>query len=245
MSRRYSRLKAKAKPSRDKRHAIQHTLDLYNYGKDLMHTADDGPGLAFRAAQRFQTGLAIALLAARPLRIRNFQAIAVGESLRWDGKRYWLTFSRDETKSGVSIDEPCPADLIPYLEAFLRLQRPVLLRQAAKYAHDLTHGRLWVDRFGKPMREHTLRDLIERYTEARFGIAVWPHLFRDCLLTSVAIDRPDLMQISASLLGHTSIRTGEKHYNQAQMLDASRRYSLAILDLRESFLDILRDQQER
>ena len=29
------------------------------------------------------------------------------------------------------------------------------------------------------------------------------------------------------------------------MLDASRRYSLAVLDLRESFLDILRDQQER
>ena len=39
LSRRYSRLKARAKPSRDKRHAIQHTLDLYNYGKELMHAA--------------------------------------------------------------------------------------------------------------------------------------------------------------------------------------------------------------
>jgi hypothetical protein len=35
LSRRYGRLKLRAKPSRDKRHAIQHTLDLYRYGKQL------------------------------------------------------------------------------------------------------------------------------------------------------------------------------------------------------------------
>lgn len=184
-------------------------------------------------------------MAARPLRIRNFQAVTIGESLRWDGKLYWLTFSRDETKTDASIDEPCPADLLPYLERFLKVGRPVLLQKAAKNGSDPTHRRLWVDRSGKPMREHTLRDMIERYTRARFGVAVWPHLFRDCLLTSVAIDRPDLMQISASLLGHTNIRTGEKYYNQAQMLDASRRYGMALLELRESFLDILRDQQAK
>ena len=93
------------------------------------------------------------------------------------------------------------------------------------------------------MREATLRELIERFTLAEFGAAIWPHLFRDCLLTSVAIDKPDLVQISASLLGHTSLRTGEKHYNQAQMLDASRRYGLALLELRETFLHTLREQQ--
>ena len=190
------------------------------------------------AAQRFQAGLAVALLAARPLRIRNFQAITIGKSLRWDGKRYWLTFSRDETKTGASIDEPCPTDLMPYLEAFLKVRRPVLLRKAAKNGNDVAHRRLWLDRSGKPMREAALRDTIERYTRAKFGVAVWPHLFRDCLLTSVAIDQPDLMQISASLLGHTSMRTGEKHYNQAQMLDASRRYGMAILDLREVLFSI-------
>jgi len=236
-------LKAKAKPSRDKRHAIQHTLDLYNFGKELMHAADHGPGTAFRAAQRFQAGLAIALLAARPLRIRNFQAITIGESLRWDGKRYWLTFSREETKTGASINEPCPPDLMLYLEEFLKVRRPVLLRKAAIRGSDVPHRRLWVGRSGNPMREAALRDLIEQFTGARFGVAVWPHLFRDCLLTSVAIDRPDLMQISASLLGHSSLRTGEKYYNQAQMLDGSRRYGMAILDLRESFLEFLRDQQ--
>ena len=62
-------------------------------------------------------GLVIALLVARPLRIRNFQAITIGKSLRWDGARYWLTFGPEETKTGGPINEPIPDDLIPYLEA--------------------------------------------------------------------------------------------------------------------------------
>ena len=187
-------------------------------------------------AQRYQSGLVIALLAARPLRIRNFQAITIGTSLRWDGSRYWLTFNAEETKTRASIDEPLPDDLIPYLEAFLRIWRPILVRQARKYCGDVAHRRLWVDRFGAPMKENALRDLIKRYTRNHFGTAIWPHLFRDCLLTSLAEDQPDLMAISATLLGHVTYATGQAHYNHARMLDASRRYSRAIWELRERFL---------
>jgi integrase/recombinase XerD len=91
--------------------------------------------------------------------------------------------------------------------------------------------------YRKPMTESTLRDLIKFHTEKQFGSAIWPHLFRDCLMTSVAIDQPDLVRTSAALLGHSSLKTGEKHYNQAHMLDASRRYGQAIAELRDSFLD--------
>jgi hypothetical protein len=130
------------------------------------------------------------------------------------------------------------------LEEFLRVHRPIFLRQAAKFASaDPLHRRLWVDRVGKPMRENALRDLIKNYTAAEFGEPLWPHLFRDCLLTSVAIDHPELMTISYRLLSHTSNKTGEKSYNQATMLDASRKYGMAILDLRETFLDALRAEQ--
>ena len=103
----------------------------------LRQTADgqrrSGQRRTVHAAQRYQSGLVIALLAARPLRIRNFQAITIGELLRWDGRRYWLVFSTDATKMRRPIEEPLPDDLIPYLEAFLRTWRPVLLRQAKKY----------------------------------------------------------------------------------------------------------------
>ena len=88
------------------------------------------------------------------------------------------------------------------------------------------------------MKESALRDTIKRYTKRQFGTAIWPHLFRDCLLTSLAVDQPDLMTIGATLLGHTRLETGEKHYNQARMVDASRQYGRDILELREALLSI-------
>ena len=243
LSRRAGRLKLKAKPTRDKRQAIRHTIDVYRYGKHLMETADI-PKHPVASAQRYQAGLIIALLAARPLRIRNFQALTISESLRWDGERYWLTFSSGETKMRMAIDEPIPDDLRPYLEAFLRNWRPILLRQAKRHGGTQTHRRLWVDIHGAPMKENTLRSLIERYTKKGFGTAIWPHLFRDCLLTSLAVDEPDLMRISATLLGHASTSAGEKHYNQARMVDASRRYGDTISAIRTRILSAPEPEQD-
>jgi integrase len=237
LSRRSSRLRLRAKPSRDKRHAIRHTLDLYNYGKELMDTADPGKSGTSSAAYCYQAGLVIALLAARPLRIRNFQAITIGKSLHWDGTHYWLTFDIDETKTHRPINEPLPDDLRPYLERFLQIWRPLLLKRAHRLGGcDTASRRLWINLAG-PMKESSLRAMIKRYTQRKFGTEIWPHLFRDCLLTSVAVDQPELVRVSASLLGHANPRTGGKHYNQARMLDASRRYGDTISELRESFFD--------
>jgi integrase/recombinase XerD len=244
LTKRVSRLKLRAKPERDKRHAVQHTLDLYLFGKDVMDNADTGYGRALAAAQRYQTGLMIALLAARPLRIRNFQDIVIGRSLRWDGRHYWLTFNSDQTKTGAIIDEPFPSDLVPYLEIFLRVRRPLIVAQARKASGNGGHRSLWVNRYGLPMNEPALRDLIKTYTRRRFGTAVWPHLFRHCLLTSVATDQPDLMKVSASLLGHTNHVTGEKHYNQAHMIDAGRRFTATVLELREAMWSSHRNESE-
>jgi hypothetical protein len=163
LRRRATRIKLKAKASREKRHAVRHTIGLYRFGMTVMDSAGIAAGLV-AATQRYQAGLIIALLAARPLRIRNFQVITIGESLRWDGRHYWLTFGTHETKMRMPIDEPLPDDLSHYLEAFLKRRRPVLLRQARKFGGTSTHRRLWVDIYGKPMNENTLREVIKRYT---------------------------------------------------------------------------------
>ena len=94
------------------------------------------------------------------------------------------------------------------------------------------------------MEEPALRSLIERYTAGQFGTAVWPHLFRDCLLTSLASDQPDLMGISPTLLGHVSSETGEKHYNQARMLHAGKHFAANVAELREGFLSVDRGSYE-
>ena len=44
--------------------------------------------------------------------------------------------------------------------------------------------------------------------------------------------------MSTTLLGHASTRTGDKHYNQARMIDASRRYGTTISAIREAMLPV-------
>lgn len=235
LSVRYSRLKNRAKPSRNKQHALQPTLALYQLGLRLMDEAEAVP-TAIRRTIRYSHGLMVALLAARPLRIRNFQNITIHTSLRYDGGGYWLSFTGEETKTGRPIDEPIPAALIPYLETYLRVHRPCLLHRNGKVSGLPPERRLWIDRDGRPMQEAALRDNIKRITKAAFGTAIWPHLFRDCLFTSLAVEQPELIGLGSALLGHASLATGPKHYNQAQMLSASRKYTAALLEIRTSFI---------
>jgi integrase len=232
---RYSRLKNRAEPSRDKHKAIRPTLELYRLGLRLMDEAPSTP-TETRRAMKYTQGLMIALLAARPLRIRNFQDITIGRSLRYDGTTYWLTFSGVETKTGRAIDEPVPSSLVPYLETYLRVHRSHLLHRNGGERTAKHERRLWVDRDGNPMQEPAMRDTIKRVTRAAFGTAVWPHLFRDCLFTSLAVEQPELIGIGPALLGHSSLATGQKHYNQARMIEASRLYTAALLEVRTSFI---------
>ena len=246
LSLRYSRLKIRAKPSRDKQSAIRPTLEIYEFGISIMRHAQDADVPSATKAIRFQSGLMIALLAARPLRIRNFQAITIGESLRYDKGQYRLTFTTEETKTRRSIDEPIPNDLIPYLERYLWVHRVQLLRGKGKHGDALAHRRLWIDRQGDQMEEFTLRSRIEAYTKAHFGVSIWPHLFRDCLFTTIAVEQPEMIKQGSILLGHTSFATGEKYYNQAGMMEASRRYTASILELRTSFIaDLLTEQSDK
>jgi hypothetical protein len=44
------------------------------------------------------------------------------------------------------------------------------------------------------------------------------------------------MVMAPTLLGHVGASTGQKHYNQARMLDAGGRFSSTMSGLREDFL---------
>ena len=174
LSRRSTRLKLRAKPSREKRHAIQHTLDLYRFGKRLMDAAERGR--ARMSPPRSATNRGSSSHCWRPGRCGSgtFRPSPSANHCAGTAHRYWLIFSIGETKMHMPVQEPLPDDLIPYLEAFLRIWRPILVRQARKFGGEPTHRRLWVDIHGNPMKEGTLRDLIKRYTRKEFGTALWP-----------------------------------------------------------------------
>jgi len=242
LSLRYSRLKHRAKPSRNKQPAIRSVSELYDLGISLMEAAKAPVGQPIRTAIAYEQGLMIALLAARPLRIRNYQALELGTSLRPRGDGYMIVFGADERKMAGSGDlsEPFPAGLLPYLGLFLKTYRPTLLRQGdPKQARPATN-RLWIDRYGTPMDEPAMRMNIKTVTERAFGKALWPHLFRDCLITSLAIEQPELMRIGSVVLGHASFQTAQKHYNQAKMLEAGRKYSKSLTGMRAELIAELR-----
>jgi hypothetical protein len=49
-----------------------------------------------------------------------------------------------------------------------------------------------------------------------------------CIATSIAIPDPKHVRMAATILGHNSFATTERHYNLARTLEASRRYGEAV-----------------
>jgi integrase/recombinase XerD len=51
-------------------------------------------------------------------------------------------------------------------------------------------------------------------------------------MTTLATDDPAHVRVGARLLGHSSLRTGERHYNQATMVSAVTQYHETLAQLR-------------
>jgi len=118
-----------------------------------------------------------------------------------------------------------PERLIPHLRHHLLVCRPVLAQIAGT-------RRLWLSRTGKPMSGCAIHHRVTKVTLRVFGVAIPPHLFRDCVATSIAIDAPGKVGLIGPMLGHLAHRTAEAHYNQAASLDTGRAHQDIVKDLR-------------
>jgi site-specific recombinase XerD len=223
-----NRLWARAKPARDKTSKIRSSADLFRLGLSLMEVAEQSTDRdPLVIPQRYRDGLIIALLAARPVRLKNLAAIEIGRHLVRIDNTYWLRFDAAETKNAKHIEVPLPEVLTPRLERYRAIHRPKLLGTT-------TSNRLWISRFGTPLSDSVIRHHIKNRTREAFGDPLTPHLFRDCAATSVAIEDPDHVRISAAILGHHSLATTQRYYDQSRMLEAGRHYQSSLGKLRDS-----------
>jgi len=78
--------------------------------------------------------------------------------------------------------------------------------------------------------------IVARTAEA-YGKPINPHLFRDCAATSIAIEDPEHVRVASLILGHRSAATTERYYNQAQAIDAARRYQAFLVAFRNGTMD--------
>ena len=175
----------------------------------------------------YRDALIIALLITCPtMRLGNLTMIRIGRHLQPTSEGYRLNFAAAETKTDKPLSISLPASLAPFVDYYIDTVRPVLLDGT-----DSDH--LWVSRHGKPMKDGGVYERITNATERAFGKPINPHLFRDCAVTTVAIEDPEHIGIAAPILGHTDPRTTEKHYIQANAIAAGRRLRQSVDTLRK------------
>jgi site-specific recombinase XerD len=168
-----------------------------------------------------------------PLRIKNFAAIRLGHQLLRQGGRYWLVFGPEETKTKQPWEAEFPETLLPWLARYLEHHRPVLLR-GERGTEPVDIDALWVSEIGTQLELGALATRIRIHTARAFGVSLPPHWFRDAAATTIAIEDPKHVRDAHLVLGHASLTTTERFYNQARSLDASRRHQAVLAELNAS-----------
>jgi integrase len=223
-----SRIRAQKAPGKPNLARMQSADRLFRLGFEIMGEAE-----AYVAAwpcrwiTRYRDGLLIALLAARPLRLASLASLRLGMSvIRSDGG-WWLRVAAESTKTGARYEAPLPSRLTEAMDRYVGELRPRLLAGR-------TDDHLWIQKDRRPMRPDAIYSRVMLLTRRGLGVAVNPHLFRDCAATSIAVLDPGHVRVAARVLGHATLATTEKHYNQAQALDASRAHAAVIRAIRRT-----------
>lgn len=217
------RLDHEAAPAKSKAGRVRPAAQLVELGMAMMRDAETAPlERRYERWALYRDGLMIALLALRPMRMRNLMHLELGRTLlRVAPGRHWIVYGSDETKTGEPIEANWPEELEPALAAYLADYRPQLLQGRES-------SMLWIGVFGDPMAEQTVRQAITLRTKARLGVAINPHLFRDCAVTTMATEDSAHVGLASSLLGHASTTTTDRHYRQANSIAAGRQLAAVV-----------------
>ena len=222
------RLRARESPTRNKHMRIlppDQILDaVLSYLDDLQSEECDNELIR---ASWHRTGLALAILACRPVRLKNLTALSLGTNLVRSSGVWHCHFDAADTKERRSLSFPLPAVLDAYLEIHLTEYRPRLLQGNMS-------SRLWISTRGRPASAQALYVGICLLTTKLFGRPINPHLLRDCVASAIATRDPEHILIAARILGHGSIQRTSRHYDQSRMIAATALFHQALNELKQS-----------
>lgn len=168
-----------------------------------------------KAALLFRDGLLLMLLAHRPARISNVQAIRSGTELDLETPGGRLAWKPDQTKNRVNLSFSLTPELIHLMREWLDEFRPVL-------ATEESGDSFWIALSGKPLLVSGLRQAILKRTEQQLGKQIPPHLFRDCLATMIALERPERVDDVSALLGQRRPDSKDGYIAVAKSIIAQR-----------------------
>jgi site-specific recombinase XerD len=197
---------------------------LFKTGFDMMAEVPTLTG-PMRRAVLFRNGLMVALLGARPIRLKNLAQMELGRHILDLEGAARLVFEAEEVKNGDALEWPLPSELVDAIKIYLEVYRPVLLKGGSMSA-------FWVNQNGTRLDEKGIARQIRLITEKRFGVVFGPHRFRHAMATTIAVEDPSHVGIVPNLLGHRSHRTAERHYIRARMVEAVTKGQASFLALR-------------
>jgi len=181
----WMRLGRRAEPVVNKRPRLRPARDLVSLGRRMMTSAEQETGWSMRRrAVHYRDGLMIALMAHRPLRLKNFASIVLGVHLVQQSGGWWLQFPTSHMKAKHPYEVAFPAALVPELEHYLAIHRKVLLAGESGQLSPGTNA-LWVSEVGTMLEKGALANRIRKHTKGAFGASLPPHWFRDAAATSI------------------------------------------------------------
>jgi integrase/recombinase XerC len=187
-------LAEEARPTRDKLARIADVSDIRRAAIARMQRIDQVP-LTAKAALAYQDGLVMLLLSYRPVRRRNLAETRLGINLIVDETFKVGRLCYPQTKTSARYEVPLPISVLHRLRKFLSIYRPLL-------AGPETTDAAWLSVNGQLLSANRLSQRIARATLEELGIRITPHLFRDCLATTVSEIAPENIEDAARLLGH-------------------------------------------
>ncbi len=207
---------------KSKRERVVLASVLVEAGLTQVEEAETSIRTPIRQATQVRDGLMVALLAMIPVRLKNFSALAMGETFVNVDGHWWVMLAGIHTKEQRPDERRVHQALMPALERYLSLYRPILARRKELNA-------LWLSALnGASLTEFGVEGIIHRSTLKTVGIDISPHLFRACAATTAATLKGDMPYLGSGLLNHRDRQTVAKHYNFATGLNAAQTYASII-----------------
>lgn len=216
------RFALRARPSRNKQNKMLHPADILHV--IFAELEKKRPLLSSRGKRElywYRDLLIIVFLTVLPLRKGNIHELDLDRSIMRVGDRYEVRLEGEETKNGSPYAAPLPVEFTEHLDIYLTEVRPMFLCNRHSAA-------LWMSFRGDRLSQQTIYLHTRSTTAKLFIVELNPHLLRDIASTYLALHHPGTVRSASAVLGHRSLKTTERHYNQANMLTAVRDFQAAV-----------------
>jgi integrase len=219
------RLAARAKPD-DRFDRLVPPWQILNFGIELMDEALTLPNIGHKRRElQYRDGLLLALLSLWLIRRRSIAALTVSRHIEFDAAGVNILLHPEDTKAKRAESFRVPEELLPYLLHYLKEIRSRLLGRRE-------HDGLWASYKGRPLTACGIYDIVRARITKRFEKAMGLHDVRRAGATFLAMDAPDKVGLIPGMLQHASEEIGERYYNLARSVEASRRYAGYLLKTR-------------